>query len=61
MNIWLKPDWDRGYEKGREAGLAEAEQRIFTAVTALLTEYVTDGKLGVNDTRRIQGIIKGEK
>ena len=23
MNLWLKPDWDRGYEAGRQAALEE--------------------------------------
>jgi hypothetical protein len=26
MNLWLKPDWDRGYEAGRKAGLEEAHR-----------------------------------
>jgi hypothetical protein len=25
---WLGPDWDRGYVKGREQGMAEELQRI---------------------------------
>jgi hypothetical protein len=23
VNLWLKPDWDRGYEAGRQAALEE--------------------------------------
>jgi hypothetical protein len=26
VNLWLKPDWDRGYEAGRKAGLEEAHR-----------------------------------
>jgi len=35
MNLWLKPDWDRGYEKGREAGIKEAATQIDEVLTYL--------------------------
>jgi hypothetical protein len=53
MNIWLKPDWDRGYEKGREAGIVEEQARIIK-----LLEQETDI---IYEFAYAIELIKGEK
>jgi hypothetical protein len=56
VNLWLKPDWERGYEKGRKAGIEETEARIIAA----LERYVgMSGFLGLSQ-EEFAALIKGE-
>jgi hypothetical protein len=62
----LKPDWDRGYEKGREAGIVEEQTRIIKLLDGLIDkrttyempmEYWVQKKL----LEYVIALIKGEK
>jgi hypothetical protein len=62
VNLWLKPDWDRGYRHGRDAGIKEERERIIKLLEHIV-EHGTECLMCGNDcsAERLIALIKGEK